>query len=72
MMMLDIDGILSRHAATPVDLLVASQAIAASAIGDLANKGTPPEVLHRVANGFATQLAAALHKRIDEGKRPDW
>lgn len=37
MMMLDIDGILTRCEATPIDVLTAAQALAVSAIGDLVN-----------------------------------
>ena len=72
MMMLDIDGVLTRHHATPTDVLAAAQALATSAIGDLANKGNLPDTLHRAADAIAEQIRAALHKRIDEGKRPDW
>ena len=38
MMMLDIDGILTHHDATPTDVLTAAQALAVSAVGDLTNK----------------------------------
>lgn len=72
MMMLDIDGILTRYGATAVDLLAAAQQMAVSAVGDLVNKGSDPEALHKAADGIAEQIRAALHKRIDEGKRPDW
>lgn len=72
MMMLDIDGVLTRHHATATDVLAAAQALATSAIGDLANKGNLPDTLHRAADAIAEQIRAALHKRIDEGKRPDW
>lgn len=72
MMMLDIDGVLSRHGATAVDLLAAAQQMAVSAIGDLVNRGTDPGALHRAADAIAEQIRAALHKRIDEGERPDW
>ena len=37
MMMLDIDGVLTRHHATATDVLAAAQALATSAIGDLTN-----------------------------------
>jgi hypothetical protein len=37
MMMLDIDGILTRYEATTTDVLAAAQALATSAIGDLTN-----------------------------------
>jgi hypothetical protein len=37
LMMLDIDGVLSKYPVTATDLLAASQALATSAIGDLAN-----------------------------------
>lgn len=72
MMMLDIDGILTRYEATPTDVLAAAQALATSAIGDLTNKGNLPDTLHRAADAIAEQIRAALHKRIDEGKLPDW
>ena len=72
LMMLDIDGVLTRYEATPTDVLTAAQALAASAIGDLANKGNLPDTLHRAADAIAEQIRTALHKRIDEGKRPDW
>ena len=41
MMLLDIDGILTHHHATPIDVLTAAQALAVSAIGDLTNKAAP-------------------------------
>lgn len=72
MMMLDIDGILTQYEATPTDVLAAAQALAASAIGDLANKGNLPDALHKVADAIAEQIRAALHKRIEEGPKPDW
>lgn len=94
--MLDIDGILTHHHATPIDVLTAAQALAVSAIGDLVNKsavhadnnvqcssqrhtlsermvnGQSTEALHKAADAIAEQIREALHKRIDEGKRPDW
>ena len=72
MMMLDIDGILTRYEATTTDVLAAAQQMAVSAIGDLTNKGTDPDALHKLADAIAEQIRAALHKRIDEGKLPDW
>ena len=88
MMMLDIDGILTHHHATPIDVLTAAQALAVSAIGDLCNKAaaTAPAAsrvrrglpassaasLHRAADAIADQIREALHKRIDEGKLPEW
>ena len=72
MMMLDIDGVLTRYEATTTDVLAAAQALATSAIGDLANKGNLPDTLHRAADAIAEQIRAALHKRIDEGKLPEW
>lgn len=71
-MMLDIDGILTHHDATPIDVLTAAQALAVSAVGDLINKGTDPDALHKAADAIAEQIRAALHKRIDLGQRPDW
>jgi hypothetical protein len=73
LMMLDIDGVLSKYPVTATDLLAASQALATSAIGDLCNKSAgDPASLHRAADAIAEQIREALHKRIDEGKRPDW
>ena len=72
MMMLDIDGILTRYDATPTDVLTAAQAIATSAIGELINRDVPPAKAHPLADAIADQIRAALHKRIDEGKLPDW
>ena len=72
MMMLDIDGILTHHHATPIDVLTAAQALAVSAIGDLTNKGNDAESLHKAADAIAEQIRAALHKRIDLGLQPDW
>ena len=71
-MMLDIDGILTKYNASATDVLAAAQALATSAIGDLANKGNLPDTLHRAADAIAEQIRAALHARIDQGKRPDW
>ena len=79
-MMLDIDGIFTHHEATPTDLLTAAQAIAVSAIGDLANKSRPSieggdgggSSLHRLADGIADQIRTALHLRINEGWHKDW
>ena len=72
LMMLDLDGILTKYAASPTDVLTAAQAFATSALGDLTNKGTDPDALHKAADAIAEQIRAALHKRIDEGKLPDW
>lgn len=72
LMMLDIDGVLTQFEATPTDVLAAAQALATSAIGDLANKGNLPDTLHRAADAIAEQIRAALHTRIDEGKLPEW
>ncbi len=83
MMMLDIDGILTHHHATPTDVLTAAQALAVSAIGDLCNKAaaTVPAAsasveqqaaLHRAADAIAEQIREALHRRIDDGKKSDW
>ena len=72
LMMLDIDGVLTRHHADTTDVLAAAQALATSAIGDLANKGNLPDTLHRAADAIAEQIREALHKRIDEGVRSDW
>ena len=81
MMMLDIDGVLTQHNATPTDVLTAAQALAVSAIGDLCNKsavvpdGSPAgqaAALHKAADAIADQIRAAMHARINEGHRPDW
>ena len=72
LMMLDIDGILTRYEATAIDILAAAQALATSAVGDLANKGNLPDTLHKAADAIAEQIREALHKRIDEGERDDW
>lgn len=80
MMMLDIDGILTHHHATPIDVLTAAQALAVSAIGDLTNKTCQTsdishqtsDSLHRAADAIADQIREALHKRIDLGLQPDW
>lgn len=72
MMMLDIDGVLTRHHADTTDVLAAAQALATSAIGDLRNHGADPEALHKAADDIAEQIRAALHARIAEGPKPDW
>lgn len=72
MMMLDIDGVLTRYEATTADVLAAAQALATSAIGDLVNKGSDPGALHKAVDGIAEQIRAALHARIAEGPKPDW
>lgn len=72
MMMLDIDGVLTRHHATATDVLAAAQQMAVSAVGDLVNKGSDPEALHKAADAIAEQIRAALHTRILEGRKPDW
>ena len=71
-MMLDIDGILTRYEATTADVLAAAQQMAVSAVGDLLNKGSDPDALHKAADAIAEQIREVLHKRIDEGKKPDW
>lgn len=72
MMMLDIDGILTRYETTTTDVLTAAQQLAVSAIGDLLNKGSDPEALHKAADAIAEQIRTALHARIAEGPKPDW
>ena len=72
LMMLDVDGVLTRHHATTTDVLAAAQALATSAVGDLRNHGADPEALHKAADEVAEQIREALHKRIEEGKLPDW
>jgi len=71
-MMLDLDGVLTKYGASSTDLLAVAQAVATSAIGDLVNKGASPESLHRFADLAAEQIRETLHKRIDEGPKPDW
>ena len=72
MMMLDIDGILTRYEATTTDVLAAAQALATAAIGDLTNRGTDPGALRKAADAIAEQIRTALHARIAEGPKPDW
>jgi hypothetical protein len=87
MMMLDIDGILTRYGADTTEVLAAAERMAVSAIGDLTNKTChpsdispqpsslspqPSESLHRAADAIAEQIRAALHTRILEGRKPDW
>ena len=72
MMMLDIDGVLTRYEATTADVLAAAQQMAVSAVGNLLNKGSDPGALHKAADAIAEQIRTALHKRILEGHKPDW
>lgn len=72
MMMLDIDGILTRYGADTTEVLAAAQQMAVSAVGDLLNKGSDPEALHKAADAIAEQIRTALHARIAEGPKPDW
>ena len=81
MMMLDIDGVLTRHHADTTDVLAAAQALATSAIGDFTNKmvngqssmvNDQTEALHKAADAIAEQIREALHARIDAGPKPDW
>ena len=84
MMMLDIDGVLTKHHADTTDVLAAAQQMAVSAVGDITNKSLAAtggdaeaskdqtEALHRAADAIAEQIREALHKRIDEGERDDW
>lgn len=72
LMMLDIDGILTRYGADTTDVLAAAQALATSAIGDLANKGTDPEALHTAADAVTEHIRKELHARILQGRKPDW
>lgn len=72
MMMLDIDGVLTRHHADTTDVLAAAQQMAVSAVGDLRNHGADPDTLHRAADAIAEQIREALHARIDAGPKPDW
>jgi len=80
LMILDIDGVLTSYNAAPIDILVAAQALAVSAVGDLTNKTILSnqgdwaglEALHRFADSAAEQIRAAMHCRIDEGAKPDW
>ena len=70
--MLDIDGILTHHHATPIDVLTAAQALATSAIGDLVNKSAihaDNNVQCSMVNGQCSmvngQSTAALHRAAD-------
>ena len=67
MMMLDIDGILTHHDATPTDVLTAAQALAVSAVGDLTNKTFNGQC--SMVNGQCStvngQSSAALHRFAD-------
>ena len=79
LMMLDIDGVLTRYEATTADVLAAAQQMAVSAIGHLVNNGQcsmvngqSTDALHRFADLAAEQIRETLHKRIDEGPKPDW
>ena len=72
LMMLDIDGVLTDHKAKPTDILTVAQALAVSVVGDLANNGVEPEPLHRAIDNIINQIRDAMHKRVDEGKLPDW
>ena len=66
-MMLDIDGILTHHDATPTDVLTAAQALAVSAVGDLTNKTFNGQC--SMVNGQCAtvngQSSAALHRFAD-------
>lgn len=73
MMMLDIDGVLTKYNASVTDVLAAAQALATSAIGHLVNNGQCSMVNGQsLADAIAEQIREALHKRIAEGKKPDW
>lgn len=73
LMMLDIDGVLTRHHATTTDVLTAAQALATSAIGHLVNNGQCSMVNGQsLADAIAEQIREALHRRIKEGPKPDW
>ena len=72
LMMLDIDGVLTDHKAKPTDILTVAQALAVSVIGDLANNGVKPGPLHRAIDNIADHIRTAMHKRVDEGKLPEW
>ena len=73
LMMLDIDGVLTRHHADTADVLAAAQQMAVSAIGHLVNNGQCSMVNGQsLADAIAEQIREALHKRIDEGPKPDW
>lgn len=80
MMMLDIDGVLTQHHATPTDVLTAAQLLAVSAIGDIVNKtlasGDNNQCsklnIRFLADTIAEQIRTAMHARIDAGPRPDW
>ena len=71
-MMLDIDGVLTRHQPDTEQMMTAAQAIATSAIGQMVNQGVNTDALHRFADLTAEQIHKALHQRITEGRKPDW
>ena len=72
LMMLDIDGVLTQHQPDTEQMMTAAQAIATSAIGHMTNQGADPDALHRFANLAADQIRDALHRRINEGRKPEW
>lgn len=72
MMMLDIDGILTRYGADTTEVLAAAQQMAVSAIGDLINRGVPPAKAHPLADAVTEHIRKELHTRILEGRKPDW
>ena len=70
--MLDIDGVLTRHQPDTEQMMTAAQAIATSAIGQMANQGVAADALHRFADLAAEQIRKALHQRVCEGRKPEW
>ena len=72
-MMLDIDGVLTRYNASVTDVLAAAQQMAVSAIGHLVNNGQCSMFNGQsLADAIAEQIREAMHRRIDEGAKPDW
>lgn len=72
MMMLDIDGILTRYGADTTEVLAAAERMAVAAIGDFINRGVPPATVHRAADAVTEHIRKELHVRILEGPKPDW
>lgn len=72
MMMLDIDGILTRYGADTTEVLAAAERMAVAAIGDFINRGTDPDALRKAADAITEHIRKELHTRILAGPKPDW
>ena len=57
MMMLDIDGILTRYGADTTEVLAAAERMAVAAIGDFINRGVPPAKVHTAADAVTSTSA---------------